>query len=69
MASIPTSTGSKSAAGDLASSAANQKSMSGMNRTGPSSKNVTTGAKRQANPAGGIRSVGQMPTGPDQGTG
>lgn len=69
MASIPTTSGSKSAAGNLTDSAANQKRMSGQNRSGPSRKNVTTSAKRQANPAGGIRSVGQMPTGPDQGTG
>lgn len=69
MASIPTRSGSKSATGDLMSSAANQKMLSGKDRMGPSRKNVTYGAKRVSNPSGGIRSVGQMPTGPDQGTG
>lgn len=38
-------------------------------RRGPSNKNLGPSANRKSNPAGSIKSTGQMVKGPDQGAG
>lgn len=68
MASIPTTTGSKSAAGTVLKSAANQKSMSGLNRVGPSRKNVKATRKAQGKPVP-TGMIGGSIKGPDLGAG
>jgi len=69
MASIPThGTGSKSAAGTVMKSGANQKRMSGMNRVGPSNKNVRATRSAQGKPVP-VGMIGRSITGPDLGNG
>lgn len=41
----------------------------GMDRRGPSNKNLGPSANRQASPKGAIRSTGQQVRGPDKGAG
>ena len=68
MASVPTTTGSKSAMGTVMKSGANQKKMSGMNRVGPSNKNVKATRKARGAPVP-VGMIGRSLTGPDLGNG
>jgi hypothetical protein len=68
MASIRTTTGSKSAMGTVRKSGANQVKMSRMNRVGPSNKNVKATRNAQGKPVP-TAMIGRSLSGPDLGDG